>query len=125
VGRFVTGSLEPPEHASLAGAILVVVAAVLPWAVTAEGTTAGLESNGFLAVLVAVAVLATVAVMQGNRASGRAALGGGLLIGLVAIHWFTTLPDLSTAGAGVYLALLGGVLAAVGGGLRLRRGVSS
>jgi hypothetical protein len=125
VGRFVTGSLEPPEYASLAGAILVVVAAVLPWAVTAEGTTAGLESNGFLAVLVAFAVLATVAVMQGNRTSSRAALGGGLLIGLIALHWFMTLPDLSTAGAGVYLALLGGVLAAVGGGLRLRRGVSS
>ena len=120
-----TGALEPPEYASLAGALLVVVATVLPWRVSAEGTTVGLEANGFFAILVGFAVLATVAVMQGNRTSGRAALGGGLLVGLIAGHWLTTLSGLSTAGVGVYLASLGALVTALGGWLRLRRGVPS
>ncbi|NLV09696.1 hypothetical protein GOC74_07100 [Halomicrobium mukohataei] len=108
-----------PEALTVLGVAAVVVGALLPWEVTAAGTTVGLGANGFVAVLAAFAVLATVAVMRGSATAGRVALAGGLVAALVAGHWIAFVAGLDGAGLGVVVSLLGGVVIAVGGGLRL------
>jgi len=110
-------TLGPPEYATVAGALVAIVGTVLPWQIAADSVTVGLEANGFLAILAAFGVLAVVAVMQGTRTSGRVAVGGGLLITLVAGHWIGLVSGLATAGIGVYATLLGG-LAVLGGGVQ-------
>jgi len=113
-------TLGPPEYAALAGALVAIVGTLLPWQATADGTTAGLEANGFLAILVAFAVLAVVAVLQGTRRSGQVAAGGGALIALVAGHWLVLVSGLGTAGIGVFVTLLGGIVVLSGGILKFR-----
>lgn len=113
--------LTTPEYAALGGALLAIGGTLLPWRITAEGTTVGLEANGFVAILLGFAILAVVGVVQGTRTSGRVAIGAGALIALLAGHWIGLVSGLSTAGAGVYLTLLGGLVALGGGAMRLRR----
>ena len=116
-----TAPFERPEYAALAGAVLAIAGTLLPWRVTAAGTTVGLAGNGFLAVFAAFAVVAVVAVVRGTVTGGRAALGGGLVIVAIATHWLVLVVGLGDAGVGVFVTLLAGLVAAGGGGLRLRR----
>jgi len=116
-----TASLGPPEYAVLAGAVVSVAGTVLPWQVGPDSVTVGLEANGFLAILVAFAVLAVVAVMQGTRTSARVAVGGGLLVTLIAGHWIGLVAGPSSAGIGVVATLLGGIVVLGGGLVRARR----
>jgi|GEM_PF-2815085 len=110
----------PPEYVALVGAIVAITGTLLPWRVTADGATVGLEANGFLAIIVAFGVLTVVAVLQGTRTTGRVAIGGGALISLIAGHWIAALSGLSAAGIGVYATAAGGIAVLSGGIAALR-----
>lgn len=113
------GSLERPDYAALVGVALAASGTVLPWAVTADGTTAGLESNGFVAIIASFAVLAVVVVMRGSESAYRAALIGGFLITLLAGHYITIVAGFGNAGGGVVITLVGGLVALAGGAIGL------
>jgi hypothetical protein len=113
--------LAGPEYAALGGAVLAIGGTLLPWRVSAEGTTVGFAANGFLAVFAAFAVVAVVAVVRGTRTGGRAALVGGLAIAAIATHWLALVAGLDDAVVGVFVTLVAGLVIAGGGGLRLAR----
>lgn len=114
-----------PRSAFLAGAAaaVLVVASFLPWVVEGAETFSGLDEavrDGYLAVGVAVAVVATVVGLEWSRLARAAAALGGVGATAVAVHWYLELSSVGAVGpgAGVHLALVGGIglVAAAGWG---------
>lgn len=119
-----TGDFEPTDPADAlqaVGGLGAVVSVALAWVEVSPGpapvepTVPGYETvYGVLAAI--VALVAVVAIVAGfvDRTDGVALLGGAA-VAVLAIGRFVTLGEAESAGIGLYLALLSGVVMAGGG----------
>ncbi|MBX0323913.1 hypothetical protein EGH21_12820 [Halomicroarcula sp. F13] len=117
--------LDRPDGVIFAGVLLTVVSTFLPWrrpggALPDATATAGYEGLGFLAVVAALAVFATAAVMRHDRTSALVAVGGGLGVLALALVEFLRLGGPMRPGVGLFLALVAGVVVSAGGLLGVR-----
>lgn len=127
------------EKAAIGGAGLSAVAAFLPWMkVSFIGTitVSGIDGDGVITLVVALAVLGLVVLRDWDRMSAVGVLLGGLIIagiGLLYISDPTTGVDTSgvsgefvegaiSPAIGLYLTALGGLVTLAGGALGLSGG---
>jgi len=106
-------------QAALLGATVAILAALLPWVHRPVGTRTGLDLFGPITIAVAVAVFA--AILLGDWTTGTKLVVGGLGLGLI-LPAFLVYLDVSevpvdSAGSGLYLTLLAGVVVALAGSL--------
>lgn len=103
----------------LVGGVLTLFATGLPWfgleLAPAGGVAAGYGTAiGLLAGIIALVVLVTT-VFEVTEIPAEIALVGGLLVAVLAGVRALTLGDALAVGTGVYVAIVGGVIMAVGG----------
>lgn len=112
---------EPADALQALGGIGAIVSIALTWVEVSaspgpiQPTTPGYETfYGVLAAVVALVVLVAIVAGLVDQAGGVAILGG-VVVAVVAGARFVTLGDGQSAGLGLYLALVAGVVMAVGG----------
>jgi hypothetical protein len=107
------------------GVIAVVVGAVLPWASLAGLSYTGLDGDGLIAIALAAVALALAVV--GDRLLGLgpgravAVLLLGVLTAAITVLNLRQWDEAVDVGLGVYLTLVGGLIAALGGATGFRR----
>ncbi len=106
-------------QAALLGATVAILAALMPWVHRPVGTRTGLDLFGPITIAVAIAVFA--AILFGEWTTGTKLVVGGLGIGLL-LPAFLVYLDVSevavdSAGSGLFLTLLSGVVVALAGSL--------
>ena len=106
-------------QAALLGATVAILAALMPWVHRPVGTRTGLDLFGPITIAVAVAVFA--AILLGDWTTGTKLVVGGLGLGLILPAFLVYLDvsgvPLDSAGSGLYLTLLAGVVVALAGSL--------
>lgn len=116
-----TLDIDRPDAVTFAGIGLTLVGAFLPWRTTPlpadAATKAGIEGIGFLAVVVALGVFATAAVMRHDRTSALAAVGGGLLVTVLGLFEYLRIDGPIEPGVGLFLTAAAGLVVAAGGAL--------
>lgn len=119
--------LETGAKVALVGALLTVVGAFLTWVDASIVTVSGIDGDGIFTLLFGVGVGAIVLLVGWDRkgAIGTAVLG--LLTVLIAANVYTNLEEMAmggtdvvSAGGGLHLTLIGGIVVVIAGVLGYR-----
>lgn len=113
-------ALAPAQKVAIAGAVLALVGAALPWVTSGAESITGIDVDGFVTTMAGLSVLGVTTLWEWRRLQmGSVALLGAIIAATAATYVFT-LGDVSDTtgaaiapGAGVYLTVVAGVL--VGG----------
>lgn len=113
---------------TIAGGVLLAIAAFLPWVTGATfgpievgGNANGLDFDlGFLTLGAGVVAAALAAFSDWGESAVVAALAAGGVGALLGLYKFVDLPGAVTIGIGLYLTIVGGIVAAAGAGLAYR-----
>jgi hypothetical protein len=119
--------ITPGQAVAAIGAAIAVVAAFLPWftagvsygPISLEGGTAtGLDDGlGIVTLLIGLSILGVAALAEWVDTGAVVAAGGGIVIVALGVYKFTQFSDVVDPRIGLYLTILGGIVAAIGGGL--------
>lgn len=122
------GRLTLPQRISFIAILVVAVAAFLPWISIFGITAIGVEGDGVITLLLAIAGGALLAVTTGLVGAARTPNRGTqiALVALAAVVTLVALLDMNDFAAfGLYLTLLGGIGWVVGAAWELKNGTAT
>lgn len=127
--------ITPGQALAAVGAVVAIAAAFLPWftasvsygPISLEGGTAtGLDDGlGIVTLLIGLSIIGVAALAEWADTGAVVAAGGGVVIVALGIYKITEFGDVVDPRIGLYLTILGGAVAAVGGGLGYVRDTQS
>lgn len=109
------------QKVTIVGAVVAAVSTLLPWfgaetPVDISPTTLGVDTTlGVVTLLVSLLVGLLVAFLEWDVETIAVSVLGGVIVGLLALLKFADFGGVAGAKAGLYLALIGGVVMLVGG----------
>lgn len=115
---------------TIAGGVLLAIAAFLPWASASislgpfgevGGAITGIDDDiGFITLAAGVAAAALAAFSEWEESTIVAALAAGAVGAVLGLYKFVDYPGAATIEIGLYLTIVGGIVAAAGAGLAYR-----